>query len=114
MLIQRDDQYSRTATSLLSLIRLPDYTLYVSTVPAGPRNYFKLMLAPSFLLARGAEVVASILKCSVEEITLFFVCQIEGSSGRNICAVIFWFRRIPYQMKPLPRLDAACVWGMKL
>ena len=72
MPIQRDDSYFRTITSLLNLLRIPDYTCYdASTVSAGSRNNFKRMLAASFLLALDTEVVACLPKRSVENITLF-------------------------------------------
>ena len=71
MSIQRDDQYFRTITSLLNLLRVPDNTFYAATIPAASRSNFKRMLAASFLLARGTDVVACLPKRSVENITLF-------------------------------------------
>jgi hypothetical protein len=67
----RDDLHFRTVTSLLSLFCRPDNTQYASTIPAGSRSNFKRMLAVSFLLARGTEVVACIPKRSVHGVTLF-------------------------------------------
>ena len=81
MSFQRDDQYFRTVTSLLNLLRMPDNTYYASTVPVGSRNNFKRMLAAAFLLARGTEVIACILKRSVENITLF--CMPNRRVKRN-------------------------------
>jgi hypothetical protein len=77
----RDDLHFRTVTSLLSLFRRPDDTHYASTVPAGSRSNFKRMLAASFLLARGTEVVACIPKRSIEGITLF--CMPDRKAKRK-------------------------------
>jgi hypothetical protein len=70
----RDDLHFRTVTSLLSLFCRPDNTQYAPTIPVGSRRNFKRMLAVSFLLARGMEVVACIPKRStLNGITLFCI-----------------------------------------
>jgi hypothetical protein len=74
----RDDLHFRTVTSLLSLFCRPDNTQYASTIPAGSRSNFKRMLAVSFLLARGTEVVACIPKRSVHGVTLFCMPDRQG------------------------------------
>lgn len=71
MSIQRDDQYFRTITSLLNLLRVPDNTFHAATAPAASRRNFKRTPAASFLLARGTDGVACLPKRSVEKITLF-------------------------------------------
>jgi hypothetical protein len=73
-----DDLHFRTVTSLLSLFCRPDNTQYASRVPAGSRSNFKRMLAVSFLLARGMEVVACIPKPSIEGVTLFCMPDCKG------------------------------------
>jgi hypothetical protein len=73
-----DDLHFRTVTSLLSLFCRPDNTQYASTIPAGSRSNFKRMLAVSFLLARGMEVVACIPKRSIEGVTLFCMPDCKG------------------------------------
>jgi hypothetical protein len=77
----RDDLHFRTVTSLLSLFHRPENAHYGSTIPAGSRSNFEQLLAVSFLLTRGNEVVAGNPKRAVEGITLF--CMTDRQAKRK-------------------------------